>query len=197
MHMLSVSDRPAIQPEVFGRSGEGWSMNYLHTSGTVLQYYQLWKAWMMLLDYEKTTGTRFDVVVRCRPDCLLTERLDLSKLTTSADELTCRSMGSERIRAQSRATGQPWTDRVVWTLGQEQLWVAKRDTFALMGPMIFTFGCWDAGGSYAFNSESFFEEFCTMHHITHWMISDANMFNYSHPGDEEVTDDPAVLTLLR
>ena len=128
-------------------------MHYLRSSGTVIQYYQVWKAWLMLLEYEKANNMRFDVVVRCRPDALLTERLDLSKLTTDADELTCRSMGLQRIVNRGAVTGQPWGDKVVWTLGQEQFWVAKRDTFALLGPMIFTFGSWDSGTPYAFNSE--------------------------------------------
>lgn len=197
MNLLDVADRPAIRPDVFNRSAEGWNKHYLHSSGTVLQYYQVWKAWMMLLDYEKANGVKFDMVVRCRPDSLLTERLDLSKLTTDADEITCRSMGLDRIRSKIEATGQPWKDKVVWTLGQEQFWVAKRDTFALLGPMFFTFGCWDSGTFYAFNSECFFEEFCKMNHITHWIFGDGEMFNYNHPGNDEVLSDPALLSLLR
>jgi len=197
MNLLEVSSRPAVKPEVFGRTAEGWNMGYLHSSGTVIQYYQLWKAWLMLLEYEKVNNMKFDVVVRCRPDCLLTERLDLSNLTTTADERTCRSMGVERIRDKCVVTGQPWEDKVVWTLGQEQFWVAKRDTFALLGPMVFTFGCWDSGTLYAFNSECFFEEFCKHNHITHWMYADGEMFNFSHPGNDEVTSDPAMLSLLR
>lgn len=197
MTLLVVGDRPAVQPEVFDRSGEGWTMHYLRSSGTVIQYYQVWKAWLMLLEYEKANNMQFDMVVRCRPDTLLTERIDLSKLTTSADELTCRSMGLQRIMDRGEVTGQPWGDKVVWTLGQEQFWVAKRDTFALLGPMVFAFGCWDSGTLFAFNSECFFTEFCKMNHITHWVYGDGDMFNYNHPGDDEVLEDPGLLTLLR
>jgi hypothetical protein len=197
MNLLEVGGRPAVQPEVFGRTAEGWSMGYLRSSGTVLQYYQVWRAWLLLLEYEKANNMKFDVVVRCRPDSLLGERLDFSKLTTEADERTCRSMGVERIRNNCEMTGQPWGDKVVWTLGQEQFWVARRDTFALLGPMVFTFGCWDAGTPYAFNSECFFAQFCLQNHIAQWAYGDGNMFNYSHPGDDEVTSDPAMFSLLR
>ena len=197
MQMLDLSDRPALRQSVFDRSTEGWGMHYLHSSGTVLQYYQLWKAWLMLLDYEAANNMKFDVIVRCRPDCLLTEKLDLSKLTTTSDEVTCRCMGVDRIRNAIQATGHPWGDKVVWTLGQEQFWVAKRDTFALLGSMLFTFGYWDDGSKYAFNSECFFEQFCKMNHITHWMYTDGDMFNFNHPGDDEVLEDVGMLTLLR
>ena len=189
MHFLDTSNRPAITPEAFGRSGECWSMEYLHTSGTVIQYYQVWKAWQMILDYERANNMRFDVVIRCRPDSILTERLDLS----------LPYFGSERIRARQTGTSDlTLRDNNVITFGNEQFWVARRDVFALLGPMVFTYGTWDSGGLFPFNSESFFDEFCKANHIGHdsfWESGD--MFNFSHPGNEEVTTDPMVFSLLR
>lgn len=181
MHLLDVADRPAIRPEAFNRTAEGWNMGYLHSSGTVIQYYHLWKAWMMMLEYEKVNTMRFDVVVRCRPDSILTERLDFS-----ADTIAPRVPLSLKPNS-------------VVTFGHEQFWVARRDVFALLGPMVFTFGCWDSGDKYPFNSESFFDEFCKANHIEHQMFWDTTgeMFNTSHPGDEEVTSDPRVFSLLR
>jgi hypothetical protein len=86
----------------------------------------------------------------------------------------------------------------VVTFGQEQFWVAPRDVFALLGPMVFTYGTWDSGGLYAFNSESFFSQFCKANNIAHHMFGEpGDMFNWSHPGDEEVTTDPMVFSLLR
>lgn len=208
-HMLWVSKRPGLSKDVFTRSGEPWTIEYIWNSGTLLQYYQLWKAWLLLLEYERTHGMTFSTVVRCRPDSLLTERIDLSRLTTAEDELTCRSMGSERIRSvlgsrtihpeYEHPFGHPFADKVVWTLGHEQLWIAKRDTFALFGSMVFCFGSWDSGGRCAFNSESFFHQYCIANHITHWACieSTAVLFNTTHPGTDEVTEDPSIFSLLR
>lgn len=156
-------------------------MEYLHSSGTVLQYYQLWKAWTMLLEYEAANNMKFDVVVRCRLDSLLTEPLVFSMPQFCSRVPFCIT-----------------PNRVI-TFGHEQFWVAPRDVFALLGPMVFTYGTWDSGGLFAFNSESFFAEFCKANHIGHDMFWDTcgDMFNTSHPGDEEVLTDPRVFSLLR
>jgi hypothetical protein len=189
MQFLNHSNRPAITPEAFGRSGEGWNMSYLHSSGTVIQYYQVWKAWQLILEYERNNNMRFDVVIRCRTDSILTERLDLS----------LPYFGSERIRTrQQGASGVSLQPNTVVTFGPEQFWVAPRDVFALLGPMVFTYGTWDSGGLFAFNSESFFDEFCKANHIAHHMfVEPGDMFNFSHPGNDEVTTDPMVFSLLR
>ena len=181
MHLLDVGDRPALRSDAFGRSDEGWSMQYLHSSGTVIQYYQLWKAWLMLLEYEKVNNMRFDVVVRCRPDSILTDRLSVYGETLAP-----------RIPLSLKSNN-------VVTLGHEQFWIARREVFALFGSMVFTFGCWDSGGKFPFNSESFFDEFCKANHIKHDSFWDTcgDMFNTSHPGDEEVLTDPRVFSLLR
>lgn len=203
IQMVWSSGRPALLQKVFNRTNEGWTIQYLWDSGTVIQYYQVWKAWLQILEYEKVHGMKFDVVVRCRPDCLLTEKLDLSKLTTTGDEFTCRSMGSERIYNTvctrtpngdyEDPVGHPYIEKVVWTLGFEQVWIAKRDVFALFGPMVFVYGCWDSGGLYAFNSESFFQEFCRANHITHWGYMDTNQTSlFNHSGSSEF-----VFSLLR
>ena len=180
MQVLDCANRPALRPEVFSRTTEGWTMGYLHSSGTVLQYYQVWKAWTMLLEYEAANNMKFDVVVRCRLDSLLTEPLDFSMPQFCSRVPFCIT-----------------PNRVI-TFGHEQFWVAPRDVFALLGPMVFTYGTWDSGGLFAFNSESFFDEFCKANHIGHdsfWETGD--MFNFSHPGNEEVTTDPMVFSLLR
>ena len=192
--MVWSSCRPALQDRVFARSNEGWSVRYVFDSGTLLQYYQLWKAWGLVLEYEKQHG-KFDIVVRCRPDFLLTERLNLSTVMSS-DELTCRSLGSQRIKDRLTLKGGS-TENAVITLGTEQFWVARRDVFALFGPMVYMFGVWDSGTTYAFNSECFFSQFCEMNHLTHWIYSEGNIFNTNHPGTDEVLDDPLVFSLLR
>ena len=161
----------------------------------MLQYYQVLKGWMMVLEYEQKHKMRFDVVVRWRTDALLTEKLDLSALFSS-DELTVRSLGSQRIRERLEVSGNPM-DRVVVTLGWEQTWFAKRDVFALLGTMMYMYGAWDNGSKYAFNSETFFETFCKMNHITHWRFWDPPLFNESHHHTNEIVSDPLVISIVR
>jgi hypothetical protein len=195
INVVWCSGRRGLLRGVFERSQEGYTIDYVFTSGTLLQYYQIWKAWMLLLEYETTHKVKFDVVVRCRPDALITEKLNLSSVLSS-DELTCRSFGSERIRRLITPTGDP-TEKAVLTLGAEQIWIARRDVFALLGPMLLFYGYWDSGSKYAFNSESFFEQFCKMNHLVYWPLFDGTLFNLNHPGSEEVLDDPQVFSLLR
>ena len=195
VHMIYTSSRVGLTQNVFDRTSEGWSINYVFNSGTLLQYYQVWKAWMLVLKYEAQHKMKFDVVVRCRPDSLITEKLDLSSVMSS-DELVCRSLGCERIRQTIEPTGQS-TENAVVMLGIEQFWVARRHIFALFGPMVFMYGVWDSGSPYAFNSEAFFAEFCKAHQISYWIYCQGNLFNTNHPGTDEVLDDPLVFSLLR
>jgi hypothetical protein len=197
LEVLHSGGRPALLEKVFERSRpEPWHIGYVLCGASVLQYYQVLKAWLMVLEYEKKHNMRFDVVVRWRTDALLTEKLDLSALLSS-DELTCRSLGNERIRKTLTPTGES-TDRVVVTLGLEQTWFAKRDVFALLGPMMYMYGFWDDGSKYAFNSETFFEIFCQMNHITHWVFCEGDIFNERHANSaDEVVSDPQLFSIAR
>jgi hypothetical protein len=197
LEVLHSGSRPALLEKVFERSRpEPWHIGYVLCGASVLQYYQVLKAWLMVLEYEQTHKMRFDVVVRWRPDALITEKLDLSALLSS-DELTCRSLGNERIRRSLVPTGQS-TDRVVVTLGTEQTWFAKRDVFALLGPMMYMYGAWDNGSKYAFNSETFFQAFCDMNHITHWGFHEDPIFNEKYAYiTAEVTSDPQLFSIVR
>jgi len=193
---LHSGGRPALMESVFQRTRpEPWHIGYVLHGASVLQYYQVLKAWLMVLEYEQKHKMRFDVVVRWRTDALITEKLDLSALF-SQDELTVRSLGCQRIREKITPTGLPM-DRVVITLGMEQTWFAKRDVFALLGPMMFMYGFWDNGSKYAFNSETFFQVFCDMNHISHWGFWEDPLFNESHHSMEEVTSDPLVFSIVR
>ena len=177
--MILAGNRPALRDEVFQRDGECWDISYVWNSGTFVQYVQVWKSWLKLLEYERTHGA-FDVVVRWRSDIVLTRPIYLSKFTLDSDERTNRSMGDPVIHeliptldhlttsVYQHRLGYPQTKKVVWTMGCEQAWIANRDTFELFGSMVFEFGLWDSGRRVAFCSEAFFQEFCTAHHITHW-----------------------------
>jgi hypothetical protein len=178
----TLEGRPGLSEEVFERSrqadGLWWSVDYVKGSGTVLQYYQVWKAYCLMLNYERTHRMRFDVCVRARLDMMLTERLPLEEfvLQTHTTE-DARSLGSRRIRIRNRVRipdtyehprGTPPTDRIVWTLGPEQSWICRRDVFDVLGPMVFSYGLYDSTKPFSFNSETFFHETCKSHSIVHY-----------------------------
>lgn len=208
-----LSGRPSLTEEVFDRArkadGLAWTIDYVKNSGTVLQYYQLWKAYCLMLAYEKKHGLRFDVCVRGRLDMLLTEPLNLSSVLKLYDtEEDARSLGSQRMASCTRIIksdsyehprGTYPTSRIVWTLGHEQCWICKRDLFDVFGPMVFSYGTFPSNNTFAFNSETFFHETCKNHSVVHYvfMEDDNPIFNCTHPGTDPVLDDPWVFSLLR
>lgn len=199
-----------VSETVFQRArdldGVPWTFNYLKQSGTVLQYYQLWKAWGLMLEYERTMDMRFDTCVRLRTDSILTERLDMSFFANPpTDEIALRSLGTKRIPEMISADpaiclpplGSVLGTRRIWTFGLEQFWIGPRDVFESFGPMVFQYGLWDAGAMCNFNSETFFEQFCLHNSITRIALSYPGMLNTSHPGNDPVTEDPVLYSFLR
>lgn len=63
-------------------------LEYLRTgSGSMIEYYQLHLAYIAMYEYEKTTKTVYDYVVRLRPDTIITEPLDFAWLNWTIDDL--------------------------------------------------------------------------------------------------------------
>jgi len=174
--------RPGLSDEVFERSRQAdglcWTMDYVRQSGSVVQYYQVWKAYCLMLEYERRNGMRFDVCVRGRLDLMLSEPLPLEDFVTQTHTTEdARSLGSRRIRIRNRVRipdtyehprGTLPTDRIVWTLGPEQVWICRRDVFDVFGPMVFSYGLYDSKKPFSFNSETFFHETCKHHSIVHY-----------------------------
>ncbi len=213
--LAMLRGRPGVSEEVFERSrqadnGVPWNIDYVRESGTVVQYYQLWKAYCRLLEYERSHGVRFDACVRARLDMLLTEPIRLESFIGHEfeSEAQARSMGSFRIRTLNTRTtpgnyespwGTPLSPRTVWTLGPEQVWFCSRDLFDVFGPMVFSYGLYDSKKPFSFNSETFFHQTCLQHSIVHYVFQEEGnpAFNYNHPGSDPVVADPWVCTLLR
>lgn len=213
--LAMIPGRPGVSEEVFRRSREAdgvpWHIGYvLHQSGTILQYYQLWNAYKLLLEYERSHGMRFDACIRARLDMLLTEPIRVESFVgrTFETESQARSMGSYRIRSHDRRPrgspyehdwGTPLSSRTVWTLGPEQMWICSRDLFDVFGPMVFSYGLYDSKKPFSFNSETFFHQVCLSNGIVHYAFLEPGnpMFNTAHPGTDPVVDDPWIFTLLR
>jgi hypothetical protein len=198
--------RPAYFQEVFERAiradGNPWSKVYVTYSGTIIQYYQLWKAWCLLLDYEHRNRMKFDFCAKWRLDALLTRPLVFADIPNSGSEDDMRSMGIDYMKQHLRSlpadavyehgTGHPIDDNIVWSFGPEQVFMAKRKNFQHLGTMVFFQGLWDVGNTYAFNSETFFQEFCNRNQLLHWCFLEEG-----NPLFEYTTDTKYMLTLLR
>lgn len=205
--------RACLTEDVFERAkkadGLNWTIDYVKQSGTVLQYYQIWKAYCLLLEYERTHSMRFDICVRARLDMLLTEPIYLSRVLKSYDnEVEARSLGCYKMQSCSRSIdsdiyesprGTPPTSRIVWTFGHEQSWICRRDIFDVFGPMVFSYGVFPSTNTFAFNSETFFHETCKNHSIVHYafMEKDNPIFNCTHSGTDVILEDPWIFTLIR
>lgn len=206
-HILSMClERPGTSEAVFQRAREAdgiaWDKSYLINGGTVLQYYQLWKAWCLLLDYERERNMKFDFCVKMRLDMFVARPLVFSDIPNSSSEDVMRSMGNAYMQHHPRTRninpyyedgyGTPFTDNIVWSFGNEQVFMSQRKNFDAFGSMVFWFGLWDSGGPFAFNSETFFHETCKHHQLVHWIfMEDTNgMFTYS-------PDTTHMMTILR
>lgn len=199
-------ERPVASDEVFQRARDAdglmWDRSYLINGGTILQYYQLWKAWSLLLDYERKHAMKFDFCVKWRLDMFVTKPLVFADIPNTGSEETMRSMGNLYMQAHPRTKrvnlyyedgyGTPFSENVVWSFGHEQVFMTSRKNFQCFGTMILLFGLWDSGGSFAFNSETFFHEVCKRHQLVHWIfMEDSNpLFTYE-------PDHTHMMTLLR
>lgn len=192
----TISTRPGVSDEVFNRAIQKelsngvniyWSFDYLRCSGSILQYYQFWKIWQHVIEYELVNNMKFDNVVRSRSDIfinkpVLDDMYNIVKnmyennllLTTNNyyDELT-----SEVVQKLGDLTNQE--DKVI-TLGTEQVWIAKRHIFDRLSQIIFYYGLWDSGKDYTFNSESVFHLYCTKNGIRHIGIHE-KVWNVYYP----------------
>ena len=206
-HILSMClERTGLSDQVFQRAREAdgiaWSNDYIKQGGTLLQYYQLWKAWRLLLDYERKHDMKFDFCIKWRLDILITKPLILADIPSQGPEELMRSMGSDYMKLHPRTTstnpyyehayGTKYTDNTVWTFGHEQVFLTHRKNFEVFGSMVFWFGVWDSGGPFAFNSETFFHQVCLQNQLVHWIfMEDSNpLFTYQ-------PDEKHMVTLLR
>lgn len=105
-----MTNAPALRPEVLER--ERFDREFFYRAGAILEYYQFMKAYEHMLDYERSEGVTFDVVVRSRLDVVLREPLRIRDFFERINEpllhefgpqvyiqsLGCMAM-AERIRA--------------------------------------------------------------------------------------------------
>jgi hypothetical protein len=178
MNMIESSNRPGLSHAVFERSmkadGIPWSIDYVRDSGTVIQYYQFWKIWKHVLNYERHNNVVFTHCIRSRPDIYINEKIELSnddflgnpniKAKYNDNKLELRSPNGYFLPLNKELNSK---FHILWTLGNEQVWIGNRSTFDILSNLVFEFGSWDSGHPFSFNSETQFHQFCKHHNIQH------------------------------
>jgi hypothetical protein len=163
-----IKNRSGLSPEVFERSrkadGINWQYSYVEQSGTILQYYQFWRIWQKVLDYESQYGIKFKNVMRTRTDIYISKPINISNVFTGY----INELYSEKKLVETSKYFDDLTpgDGVI-TLGEEQVWISKRENFNILSQLIFHYGLYDSGFPFAFNSETQFHQFCKNHNLKH------------------------------
>ena len=190
LHMIKTSGRKGVSNEVFERSrkhdGINWSFSYLEGSGTIIQYYQFWKVWSMVLDYERTNNAKFTNIMRARTDTQITKPVNLANVFEE-DGYVNNLYTNDKLVASSMYFGDLDTeinDDTVVTLGYEQVWIGKHATFDKLSNIIFEYGIYDSGLHSAFNSETQFDQFCKNHNIKHVGILEKGWPMYTFSPEE-------------
>jgi hypothetical protein len=183
LHMIRTSNRPGLSPEVFERSrkadGLNWQYSYVEKSGTILQYYQFWRIWQKVLEYERQTNMKFENVIRTRTDIYINNPINISNVF---DGYIQDLYSSNRLAESSKYfddLDSNITENTVITLGEEQVWISKRQNFNILSQLIFHYGLYDSGFPFAFNSETQFHQFCKHHNLKHTGIKEKEWPMYS------------------
>jgi hypothetical protein len=183
LHMIRNSNRPGLSPEVFERSrradGINWQYSYVEQSGTILQYYQFWRIWQKVLEYERKNSIKFDNVMRTRTDIYLSKPINISIVF---DGYIRELYSSQKLVESSKYFDDIVDDinhSTVVTLGEEQVWISRRDNFNMLSQLIFHYGLYDSGFPFAFNSETQFHQFCKHHNLKHIGIKEKDWPMYS------------------
>lgn len=201
--MIETSDRPGLRHEVYARAtaadacGTNWiaiGPGFIKSSGSIIQYYQVWKLWQHVLAYERThPEVKFTHCMRTRCDIIFNEPIRIT------DKFTESNLWYDAYQAQHRidnnasryhhttrelASISPQSNEYVITFCVDLVWMARRTTFDKLSQIIYHYGLWDSGHPYSFNSETTFHEFCVNHNIHHYGITEANFPLYAHSMEE-------------
>jgi len=185
LDMVRNSSRPGLSPEVFERSrqadGLNWQYSYVEQSGTILQYYQFWRIWQKVLEYERQHNMKFENIMRTRTDIYISRPIDISNVFSGYIE---NLYANNKLVEKSKYFDDLARSDGVITLGEEQVWISKRENFNILSQLIFHYGLYDSGFPFAFNSETQFHQFCKHHGLKHIGIKEKEWTMYCGSLDE-------------
>lgn len=184
LDMIRTSNRAGLSEEVFERSrksdGINWHYSYVEQSGSILQYYQFWKIWRVVLEYERKNCIKFSHCIRTRTDISISTPIDVTNVF--------KNIKIESLNQESRYFDKPKLEYMpqdtIITLGHEQVWIGERSLFDRLSTIIFYYGYWDSGFPFAFNSESTFHQFCKHNNIYHIGIEETGWPLYTFSSED-------------
>jgi hypothetical protein len=184
-NMIKTSNRAGLTEDVFERSrksdGINWQFSYLENSGSVLQYYQFWKIWNLVVKYEREHNIKFTHCVRTRTDIMITKPITVDNIFKTVDIKTL--ILDSGCYHNSPSIDYDIDDTLV-TLGTDHTWIGTRNTLDKLSNLIFYYGYWDSGFPFSFNSETTLHQFCKNFNITHIGIIEKNWPLYTYSNDE-------------
>lgn len=189
VQMIESSDRPGLSQTVYARAsatdGLNWEQigpGFIKSSGSIIQYYQVWKLWQHVLEYERTHNMQFTHCMRTRCDITFSQPIYIHDEFVSHNSwYTAHQLDTSLSRyhhTTHEITHHP-NDYVI-TFCVDLVWIARRRVFDKLSQIIFHYGLWDSGHPFSFNSESTFHEFCTHYNIHHYGITEAHFPLYTH-----------------
>jgi hypothetical protein len=203
--MIETSDRPGLRHEVYKRATEAdkgctnWlsiGPGFIKSSGSIIQFYQIWKLWQHVLAYERThPEVKFTHCMRTRCDIMFNEPIRVIDQFTESNPWYDKYQSEKRIdhtisryhhtthELASVSTLLHSQDYVI-TFCVDLVWMARRQTFDKLSQIIYHYGLWDNGHPFSFNAETTFHEFCVNHNIYHYGITEANFPLYAHSMEE-------------
>lgn len=186
LNMIMNSNRPGLSVESLRRAtendaaGTNWSafgMSYIVNGGSIVQYYQIWKLFGHVAEYERTHNMRFDYCMRTRTDVLINEQMIIDPYILQANphlekkydllkKLGPCVYGDGSV---DEMTDEDIRNPYVITFAVELVWIAPRSIFALLCNILFHYGLYDKH-TVSFNSEYSFHAFCQSYNIRHFSL---------------------------
>ena len=73
-----------------GKVHHSWIDYLLHRSGSVFEYYQLYKCYQNMIEYENENNIKYDYVLRIRLDMIINQKIDFSWLNIQEQDVEIR-----------------------------------------------------------------------------------------------------------
>ncbi len=72
-----------------------YKYEYIQNGGSILEHYQYMKCFDLMIKYEKEHNIKFDIIMRCRLDIVLTQQINILSFFNKLDEELLKKCGSE------------------------------------------------------------------------------------------------------
>jgi len=186
LYMIKNSKRKGLTPEIFerGRLADGlnWQYDFVETSGSILQHYQFWKIWSIVLEYERINNCKFTNIMKTRTDIFFNDIVNIDTIFNENCSIKklydTNQLVDDSVYYDKLVNPNELTTKYIITFVVDLVYIGKRDVFDLLSQVVFHYSLWDSGKSFSFNAETQFHEFCKNYNIYHIGIQLKNSPHY-------------------